>query len=147
MSSSLTSAQRQELKDAFDIFDKDGSGKISQKELGNIFKALNIKVNDNQLKELITQMDSDQSGEIELDEFCYVMGETFFKKHSEEELRIAFEQFDQDGSGYIQADELESIMHKMGRHLNRSQIDGIVKSLDTSGDGKISFEEFVQLFQ
>jgi Ca2+-binding EF-hand superfamily protein len=85
-------------------------------------------------------------GEIEFNEFCRVMGETFFKKYSEDELRVAFRQFDQDDSGYIQANELENIMQKMGRHYNKSQINAMVKSLDTSGDGKISFEEFVQLF-
>jgi Ca2+-binding EF-hand superfamily protein len=40
----------------------DGSGKISQKELGNIFKALNMKINDSQLKKLVTEMDTDGSG-------------------------------------------------------------------------------------
>ncbi len=74
------------------------------------------------------------------------MGETYFKKYSEDELRVVFRQFDQDGSGYIQANELENIMNKLGRHFNKSQIDAIVNSLDTSGDGKISFNEFVQLF-
>ncbi len=85
-------------------------------------------------------------GQIEFNEFSRVMGETFFKKYSENELRVAFRQFDQDGSGYIQANELENIMDKMGRHYNKSQIDSIVNSLDTSGDGKISFEEFIKLF-
>jgi len=74
------------------------------------------------------------------------MGETFFKKYSENELRIAFRQFDQDGSGYIQTNELENIMNKMGRHCTKSQIDTMVNALDTSGDGKISFEEFIKLF-
>ena len=142
----------------------DESGKISQIELGNILKALNIKVNDNQLKQFVAEMDSDQSGllkyfipmnnslffyqgEIEFNEFCRVMSEAFFKKYTDKELRVAFQQFDQDGSGYIQANELESIMRKMGRRFNKSQIDNMVKSLDSSGDGKISFDEFVQLFQ
>ena len=75
------------------------------------------------------------------------MGETFFKKYSDDELHVAFRQFDQDGSGYIQVDELENIMRKMGRRFNRSQINAMVKALDTSGDGQISFDEFVQLFK
>ena len=74
------------------------------------------------------------------------MAATFFKKYSEDELRVAFRQLDQDGSGYIQADELADIMHKMGRRHDKSQIDAIVRSVDTSGDRKISFDEFVKLF-
>jgi Ca2+-binding EF-hand superfamily protein len=37
-------------------------------------------------------------------------------------------------------------MNKMGRHVSKSEINALVQSLDTSGDGKISFDEFVQLF-
>ena len=74
------------------------------------------------------------------------MGENFFRKNSEEELRAAFKKFDQDNSGYIQAKELQSIMTKMGRNVSKAEIDAMIKSLDASGDGKISFEEFVQLF-
>ena len=75
------------------------------------------------------------------------MAAAFFKQYSQQELRIAFQQFDQDGSGYIQAKELENIMQKMGRRFNKEEIEGMVNSLDTSGDGKIGFDEFVLLFQ
>jgi Ca2+-binding EF-hand superfamily protein len=74
------------------------------------------------------------------------MGENFFRKNSQEELRAAFQKFDQDNSGYIQAKELQAIMSKMGRNVSKTEIDAMIKSLDSSGDGKISFEEFVQLF-
>ena len=75
------------------------------------------------------------------------MSETFFKKHTQDELRAAFDHFDQDGSGYIQTSELETIMAKLGRRYSREEIDCIVQSLDKSGDRKIGFEEFCQLFQ
>ena len=143
----------------------DGSGKISSQELGNIFQALNIKVKKDQLDRVVSQMDSNGSGEcdrederkdwmlfsragqIEFEEFASVMAETYFKKYSQEELRSAFKQFDQDGSGFIQANELERILEKMGRHCTRAQIDQIIGSVDQSGDGKIAFNEFAQLFQ
>lgn len=75
------------------------------------------------------------------------MADSYFKKHTEDELRAAFRHFDQDDSGYINASELENIMEKLGRHFSKSQINAMVKSLDSSGDGKISFQEFTQLFK
>ena len=45
------------------FFGIDGSGKISARELKNIFQALNVKVNGNQLDKLIREMDEDGSGE------------------------------------------------------------------------------------
>ena len=43
-------------------FQIDGSGKISDQELGKIFRALNVKVSNSQLKKLVSEMDSNGSG-------------------------------------------------------------------------------------
>jgi Ca2+-binding EF-hand superfamily protein len=40
----------------------DGSGTISNRELDSVFKALNVKLNDDQLKQLIKEIDLDGSG-------------------------------------------------------------------------------------
>lgn len=51
------------LRSLVDIyFLADGSGMISQKELGSVFKALNIPINDTQLKKVVKDMDTDNSG-------------------------------------------------------------------------------------
>lgn len=91
-------------------------------------------------------MDTDKSGEIDYDEFKKVMADCFFKKHSRQELLQAFKKFDTDGNGYITTKELSDIMARMGRHLSRHDVEAMIKSLDTSGDGKLSFDEFCRLF-
>lgn len=91
-------------------------------------------------------MDTDNSGEIDYEEFKNVMGGSFFKKYSRQELQAAFKKFDADGNGYITSNELNDILSRMGRHLSRNEIDAMVKSLDSSGDGRISFDEFSKLF-
>jgi Ca2+-binding EF-hand superfamily protein len=108
---------------------------------------LNIKASDNEVQQLLKQMDTDNSGEIDYDEFKKVMGASFFKKHSKSELHAAFKKFDSDGNGYITTNELHDILARMGRHLSRDDIDAMIKSLDVSGDGKISFDEFGKLFE
>jgi Ca2+-binding EF-hand superfamily protein len=107
---------------------------------------LNIKANDHELKQLMQQMDTDNSGEIDFEEFKNVMGASFFKKHSKQDLQAAFKKFDADNSGYITSDELNHILSRMGRHLSKNEIEAMVKSIDSSGDGKISFDEFCNLF-
>jgi Ca2+-binding EF-hand superfamily protein len=124
----------------------DHSGRISKVELKKVLHALNIKANDSEVQQLLTQMDTDNSGEIDFNEFKNVMGASFFKKHSKKEIESAFRKFDSDGNGYITSAELNHILSRMGRHLSRNDIDAMVKSLDSSGDGKISFDEFCKLF-
>ncbi|CAF1319238.1 unnamed protein product [Rotaria sordida] len=142
----LTASQERELRDAFDLFDTDHSGKISKSELKRVLQALNIQANDNEVQQLLSQMDRDHSGEIDYKEFKSVMSVSFFKKYSKQELQTAFKKLDADGNGYITANELNYILSRMGRNLSRNDIDSIVKSIDSSGDGKISFNEFCKLF-
>jgi len=91
-------------------------------------------------------MDTDNSGEIDYNEFKKVMGDSFFKKYSKQELLGAFKKFDTDGNGFITSRELHEILSRMGRHLSRSEVEAMIKALDTSGDGKLSFDEFCRLF-
>jgi calmodulin len=124
----------------------DHSGRISRTELKRVLHALNIKATDKELQHLMTLMDTDNSGDIDYNEFKKVMADSFFRKHSRQELLSAFKRFDTDGNGYITSEELNHILSRMGRHLSRHEIDAIIKSLDTSGDGKLSFDEFCRLY-
>ncbi|CAF1275213.1 unnamed protein product [Rotaria sordida] len=142
----LTPSQERELRDAFDLFDSDHSGKISKTELRQVLKALNIAATDAELQKLMAQMDTNRSGDIDYNEFKNVMAKSFFRKYSRKELLDAFKNFDTDGNGYITTNELDNILSRMGRHLTRPELESMISSLDTSGDGKVSFEEFCRLF-
>jgi Ca2+-binding EF-hand superfamily protein len=56
----------------------------------DVFKALKIKATTQEIKAVIDQMDTNGDGEISFDEFVRVMGEQFYKKYSDEEIKQAF---------------------------------------------------------
>ena len=49
----LTEEQKQEIKEAFDLFDTDGSGNIDQKELKVAMRALGFEPKREEIKKLI----------------------------------------------------------------------------------------------
>ena len=103
-------------------------------------------MSDDEVQQLLLQMDTDNSGEIDFNEFKNVMGQSFFKKYSRHEMEAAFKKFDADNNGFITANELHHILTRMGRQLSPKEVENIIKSVDSSGDGKISFNEFCKLF-
>ena len=107
---------------------------------------MSVKVTDQEVQRLLGMMDTDHSGDIDYQEFKRVMGDVYFRKHSQHELATAFKKFDTDGSGYISTKELQDIISKMGRHLTRHEVEAMIKTIDTNNDGKISFDEFCSLF-
>lgn len=51
------------------MFDKDGSGAISSSELGEAIKELGLSVDQQEINELVSIVDSNKSGEVDFAEF------------------------------------------------------------------------------
>ena len=71
--SDLSPAQVEEIKEAFNLFDADGSGSIDYRELKAAMKALGIKTSKEELKKMIVDVDTDGSGSVEFPEFLQMM--------------------------------------------------------------------------
>jgi len=62
-----------ELRAAFNMFDKDGSGQISIQELKQVMHSLGERLTDRELEEMIHEADNNGDGEINFEEFCKMM--------------------------------------------------------------------------
>lgn len=63
------------LKEAFDVFDKDNDGLISEEELGFVLNALGLREGKKieECKEMITKVDMDGDGMVDFNEFKIMM--------------------------------------------------------------------------
>ena len=64
---------REEHRKAFRLFDKDGSGKISLRDMRLLARQIGEKVTDETLLDMIDEFDLDGDGEIDLEEFLQIM--------------------------------------------------------------------------
>lgn len=62
-----------ELRDAFDVFDADGSGSISRDELKKLMRNLGQSLSDAELDAMMDEVDQDGNGEIDFEEFKSMM--------------------------------------------------------------------------
>ncbi|KAL7546729.1 hypothetical protein ACHAWF_016263 [Thalassiosira exigua] len=67
-----------ELRDAFKVFDADGSGTISRSELKKLMKNLGQKLSDEELDAMMDEVDTDGNGEIDFQEFKTMMVSCLF---------------------------------------------------------------------
>ncbi|KAG4081654.1 calmodulin [Neocallimastix lanati (nom. inval.)] len=118
MADQLTEEQIAEFKEAFSLFDKDGDGSITTKELGTVMRSL---------------------------EFLTMMARKMKDTDSEEEIKEAFKVFDKDGNGFISAAELRHVMTNLGEKLTDEEVDEMIREADIDGDGQINYEEFVKM--
>ena len=61
------------MREAFDLFDKDGGETINTEELKCLLRCFDIRLSNTAIKLLIAQHDQDSSGEIEFAEFVVMM--------------------------------------------------------------------------
>jgi len=61
------------------------------------------------------------------------------------EIREAFRIFDRDGNGFIDSKELKHIVTQMGQVLTNAEADEFMLEADLNGDGKLDFNEFMQM--
>eukprot|EP00168_Porphyra_purpurea_P010484 TRINITY_DN25_c0_g1_i2.p2 TRINITY_DN25_c0_g1~~TRINITY_DN25_c0_g1_i2.p2 ORF type:complete len:152 (-),score=64.87 TRINITY_DN25_c0_g1_i2:53-508(-) len=74
MSRKMKSADSQaEILEAFKVFDKDNSGKISADELRQVMNNLGEKLSDEEVNEMIREADTNGDGEIDVKEFIKMM--------------------------------------------------------------------------
>jgi len=141
----LSEEQIAEFKEAFSLFDKDGDGTITTKELGTVMRSLGQNPTEAELQDMINEVDVDQNGTIDFPEFLAMMAKKMKDTDSEEEIKEAFKVFDKDGNGFISAAELRHVMTNLGEKLTDEEVDEMIREADIDGDGQINYEEFVKM--
>ncbi|XP_003379465.1 calmodulin [Trichinella spiralis] len=107
----ITEDELQEFREAFRLFDKDGNGTITTKELGIAMRSLGQNPTEQELLDMINEVDIDGNGNgfITAQEFRYFMthmGEQF----TDEEVDEIIREVDIDGDGQINYEEFVQMM-------------------------------------
>lgn len=143
----LTAQKRQEIKEAFELFDTDGSGTIDSKELNVAMRALGFEMNEEQINNMIADVDKDGSGTIDFDEFVHMMTSKLGERDSKEELMKAFHIIDHDKNGKISDVDILSITKELGESFTLTEIREMIHEADRNDDGEVDAEEFIRMMK
>mmetsp|Transcript_67421 Transcript_67421/g.188125 ORF Transcript_67421/g.188125 Transcript_67421/m.188125 type:complete len:199 (-) Transcript_67421:140-736(-) len=124
-----------DMKRAFDMIDEDGSGLIDAEELQGAAVALGIPMEENIAVLLGTS-------KISFDEFFKRMTAKLTPADKADDIMAIFELFDNDSTGTISFDNLQNIARIIGARESASQIQDMLSTLDTDGDGELDPVDF-----
>uniref|UniRef100_A0ACD5W9L9 Uncharacterized protein n=1 Tax=Avena sativa TaxID=4498 RepID=A0ACD5W9L9_AVESA len=141
----LSKEQIEEFRAAFSLFDKDGDGTITSKELGTVMRSLGQRPSEAELHQMIAEVDTDGNGALDFTEFISLLERKMRDTGVEEELREAFQVFDQDSNGFISLNEFRNVMVELGERLTEEELAEMLREADTDGDGQINYSEFVKV--
>ncbi|KAG7035213.1 putative calcium-binding protein CML20, partial [Cucurbita argyrosperma subsp. argyrosperma] len=147
----LNPQKKQEIKEAFELFDTDGSGTIDAKELNVAMRALGFEMTEEQIRQMIADVDKDGSGAIDYDEFEYMMTAKIGERDTKEELMKAFHIIDHDNNGKISGDDIKRIAKELGEAFTDKDIQDMIEEADRDRKSPLflntfSFEVYFQDF-
>lgn len=143
----LTEEQKQEIREAFDLFDTDGSGTIDAKELKVAMRALGFEPNKDEIKKMIADIDKDGNGTIDFEEFLAMMTAKMGERDSREEIMKAFRLFDDDETGKISFKNLKRVAKELGENMTDEELQEMIDEADRDGDGEVNEEEFFRIMK
>ena len=143
----LSEQQKQEIKEAFDLFDTDGSGTIDAKELKVAMRALGFEPKKEEIKKMISDADKGQGGVIDFSDFLDMMTVKMAERDPREEMLKAFRLFDDDESGKISFKNLKRVAKELGENMTDEEIQEMIDEADRDGDGEICEEEFMRIMK
>ena len=148
MALQLTASEFEAIRDRFLTIDQDGDGQLTKEELTEYFG------NDKHEKVDFTMklMDLDRNGTVEFHEFLEMVAFLDFNKGiTEWKIKQFFRALDADGNGVLSADELRRFYKVMATCVvlnsnvkTNDEIEKLISSLDSNGDGSIDCEEFIK---
>lgn len=136
-----------EIKEAFDLFDTDGSGRIDAKELKVAMRALGFEPKKDEIKKMIADVDKEGTGTIEYQDFLDLMTVKMAERDPLEEIRKAFKLFDDDDSSFISLKNLRRVAKELGETMTDDELQEMIDEADRDGDGQISEEEFIRIMK
>ena len=139
----LSAQQISELKEAFQLFDRDGDGTISTDELGIVLRSIGQNPTDQEINEMIAEVDDDNNGYCEYDEFLLLMSKKINEGQMDEEMMEAFKTFDNTGKGYISKKDLARVLKHYNEILTEEEVTLMFNETDADKDGKINFKDFI----
>ena len=139
--------QLAEIKEVFGLFDRNGNGTIPTKDLGTAMRALGLDRHVG-YEVMMKKFRSHGKKTINFPKFLKMVEDyidTIDNTCNDDDVILAFRVFDRNRSGFIAAADLREIMRNLDQTLTENEMDEIIKMADIDGDGRIDYEEFIQM--
>merc|ERR1739848_263931 len=128
----LSEEEIEEIKEAFDLFDTDGSGTIDPKELKSAMQSLGFEAKNQTIYQMVSDLDTDGSGAIDFEEFLDMMTARMSDKDTKEDINKVFRLFDDDKTGTITIQNLRRVAKELGETMTDEELMEMIERADSN---------------
>ena len=139
----LTEEEVEEIREAFSMFDTDGSGKIDPKELKAAMHSLGFEKKSPTVYEMICDLE-ERGNEVDFDEFLEAIGSKLGNRETREGIERIFDLFDDDKSGTINLNNLKRVAKELGETMSLDELKEMLSRASSNGE-EITKEDFYNI--
>ncbi|XP_030034283.1 caltractin isoform X2 [Manduca sexta] len=143
----LTDEQENDLREAFNLLDYTGEGKINAEDFRVAIKALGYEPTKEELQKMINAVDKGDTGKLSFENFETAIMRKVIAQDSDGDIMKSFRLFDMDDSGFINFENLKHVTTILGVHLSDEEIEEMIDDADKDFDGLISVQEFMKMIK
>ena len=117
------------------------------RELKAAMRALGFEIKKEELKKMISDIDSSGDGDIDFSEFLEMMTGKMGEKDSREDIEKVFKLFDDDNTNKISFRNLARVAEELGENIDDEELQDMINQADRDGDGEINIDEFYRIMK
>ena len=146
--SGLSNDEVDEIRQAFDLFDTNGTGKIDTKELKAAMQSLGFDSKNPTIYTLIADLDTPEAaknGGVNFDDFVGSINNKLGDKESKEGIHRIFELFIGDpNADTITLSSLKKIAQELGENMSAEELKDMLERASANGT-ELTFDEFYEI--
>ena len=146
--SGLSNDEVDEIRQAFDLFDTNGTGKIDPKELKAAMQSLGFDSKNPTIYTLIADLDTPEAaknGGVNFDDFVGSINNKLGDKESKEGIHRIFELFiDDPNVDTITLSSLKKIAQELGENMSAEELKDMLERASANGT-ELTFDEFYEI--
>ncbi len=144
----LSNEEIEEIKNAFDKYDLEKTGKIKPKQFLKEMSSMGFNIKAPYIYKLISELDTEEAeknGGVPIDEIFKAINNKLGNTESEEGIKQIFELFKENpDDNTLSLDSLKGIASSFGISITDEEIKNMLEKASESGEG-LTFEEFCKL--
>jgi calmodulin len=104
------------------LFDKDGDGTISTRELVVVMRSIGLRPGLDEIQGMMDEIEPGNKGSIGFQGFIELMAKKIQETEQQDELKEAFKTFDREGKGYYNLLDLRAMVYQYGERMTEDEI-------------------------
>ncbi|CAD8045812.1 unnamed protein product [Paramecium primaurelia] len=139
----LTDDEIDEIREAFNLFDTEGTGRVDPRELKAAMQSLGFDQKNPTIFNMIAELENEGT-DIDFDQFLDAITSKLGNRESKDGINKIFDLFDDDGSNTINLNNLKRVSKELGETMTAEELAEMLERAASNGR-EITREDFYNI--